>query len=110
MNIITDKTKAPAKLRYRVSNNSGSINKEFGKDQQAAYDFANEMKETATIRGYFAFKQKENGKRIRYSLIMYLNNQLSRRGEQQADRHRRWELFINLKIKRHGKYIQVVSY
>lgn len=58
MNIITDKTKAPAKLRYRVSNNSGSINKEFGKDQQAAYDFANEMKETATIRGYFAFKQK----------------------------------------------------
>lgn len=37
MNIITDKTKAPAKLRYRVSNNSGSINKEFGKNQQAAY-------------------------------------------------------------------------
>lgn len=33
MNIITDKTKAPAKLRYRVSNNSGSINK----NQQAAY-------------------------------------------------------------------------
>lgn len=28
MNIITDKTKAPAKLRYRVSNNSGSINKD----------------------------------------------------------------------------------
>lgn len=43
MNIITDKTKAPAKLRYRVSNNSGSINKEFGKNQQAAYDFANEI-------------------------------------------------------------------
>ena len=56
MNIITDKTKAPAKLRYRVSNNSGTINKEFGKNQQAAYDFANEMKETATIRGYFVFK------------------------------------------------------
>lgn len=37
MNIITDKTKAPAKLRYRVSNNSGSINKEFGKNQHAAY-------------------------------------------------------------------------
>lgn len=102
MNIITD----PAKLRYRVSNNSGTINKEFGKNQQAAYDFANEMKETATIRGYFVFKHRG----IRYSLIMYLNNQLSRRGEQQADRHRRLELFINLKIKRHGKYIQVVSY
>lgn len=58
MNIITDKTKAPAKLRYRVSNNSGTINKEFGKDQQAAYDFANEMKETATIRGYFVFKHR----------------------------------------------------
>lgn len=58
MNIITNKTKAPAKLRYRVSNNSGSINKGFGKDQQAAYDFANEMKETATIRGYFVFKSK----------------------------------------------------
>lgn len=58
MNIITDKTKAPAKLRYRVSNNSGSINKEFGNDQQAAYDFANEMKETAIIRGYFVFKKR----------------------------------------------------
>lgn len=34
MNIITDKTKAPAKLRYRVSNNSGTINKEFGKDER----------------------------------------------------------------------------
>lgn len=31
MNIITDKAKTPAKLRYRVSNNSGTINKEFGK-------------------------------------------------------------------------------
>lgn len=41
MNIITDKAKTPAKLRYRVSNNSGTINKEFGKNQQ----FANEMKE-----------------------------------------------------------------
>lgn len=54
MNIITDH----AKLRYRVSNNSGTINKEFGKNQQAAYDFANEMKETATIRGYFVFKKR----------------------------------------------------
>ena len=44
MNIITDKAKTPAKLRYRVSDNSGTINKEFGKNQQAAYDFANEMK------------------------------------------------------------------
>ena len=58
MNIITDRTKAPAKLHYRVSNNSGSINKEFGKNQQAAYDFANGMKETATIRGYFVFKYR----------------------------------------------------
>lgn len=54
MNIITDH----AKLRYRVSDNSGTINKEFGKNQQAAYDFANEMKETATIRGYFVFKKR----------------------------------------------------
>ena len=58
MDIITDKAKVPAKLRYRVSNNSGTINKEFGKNQQAAYDFANEMKETAIIRGYFVFKSK----------------------------------------------------
>lgn len=56
--IITDRTKAPAKLRYRVSNNSGTINEEFGKDQQAAYDFANGMNETATIRGYFVFKKR----------------------------------------------------
>lgn len=54
MNIITDK----AKLQYRANNNSGSINKEFGNDQQAAYDFANEMKETAIIRGYFVFKKR----------------------------------------------------
>ena len=53
MNIITDRTKAPAKLRYRVSNNSGTINEEFGKDQH----FANGMNETATIRGYFVFKK-----------------------------------------------------
>lgn len=59
MNIITDKAKTPAKLRYRVSNNSGTINKEFGKNQQAAYDFANEIKETAIIRGYFVFKKRE---------------------------------------------------
>lgn len=58
MDIITDKAKVPAKLRYRVSNNSGTINKEFGKNQQAAYDFANEMKETAIIRGYFVFKHR----------------------------------------------------
>ena len=58
MNIITDRTKAPAKLRYRVSNNSGTINEEFGKDQQAAYDLANGMNETATIRGYFVFKKR----------------------------------------------------
>lgn len=58
------------------------------------------MKETAPYADILLLNQKENGKRIRYSLIMYLNNQLSRRGEQQADRHRRWELFINLKIKR----------
>lgn len=42
MDIITDKAKVPAKLYYRVNNNSESINREFGKDQQAAYDFANE--------------------------------------------------------------------
>ncbi len=94
MNIITDKAKTPAKLRYRVSNNSGTINKEFGKNQQAAYDFANEMKETAPYADILLLNQKENGKRIRYSLIMYLNNQLSRRGEQQADRHRRREYLL----------------
>lgn len=54
MNIITDH----AKLRYRLSNNSVTINKEFGKNQQAAYDFANEIKETAIIRGYFVFKKR----------------------------------------------------
>ena len=68
------------------------------------------MKETAPYADILFLNIEGNGKRIRYSLIMYLNNQLSRRGEQQADRHRRWELFINLKIKRHGKYIYVVSY
>lgn len=30
--MITDRKKAPACLRYNVNNNSGSINKEFGKD------------------------------------------------------------------------------
>lgn len=40
----------------RFVKNSGSINKEFGKDRKAAYDFADEMKETAAIRGYFVFK------------------------------------------------------
>lgn len=58
MNIITDKSKVPAKLHYKVSNNSGSISKEFGKNQQAAYDFANSLNETATIRGYFVFKKR----------------------------------------------------
>lgn len=56
--MITDRKKAPACLRYNVSNNSGSINKEFGKDQQAAYDFANQMNETAIIRGYMFVKHK----------------------------------------------------
>lgn len=51
MNIITDH----AKLHYRVNNNSESINKEFGNDQH----FANEIKETAIIRGYFVFKKRE---------------------------------------------------
>lgn len=68
------------------------------------------MKETAPYADILLLNQKGNGKQIRYSLIMYLNNQLSWRGGQQAERHRRQELFINLKIKRHGKYIQVVSY
>lgn len=45
MNIITDH----AKLHYRVNNNSGSINREFGNDQQAAYDFANEIKEIRAL-------------------------------------------------------------
>lgn len=57
------------------------------------------MKETAPYADILLLNQKENGKRIRYSLIMYLNNQLSRRGEQQADRHRRWELLITKKQK-----------
>ncbi len=51
MNIITDKTKAPAKLRYRVSNNSGSINKEFGKNQQAAYPGMENNKQSDTVTG-----------------------------------------------------------
>lgn len=66
MNIITDRTKAYAKLHYRVSNNSGTIYKEFGKNQQSSYDFANGMNETATIRGYFVSKSAENGKLIRF--------------------------------------------
>lgn len=57
------------------------------------------MKETAPYADILLLNQKENGKRIRYSLIMYLNNQLSRRGEQQADRHRRRELLITKKQK-----------
>lgn len=57
--MISDRKKAPACLRYNVSNNSGSINKEFGKDQQAAYDFASQMNETAIIRGYMFVKHKD---------------------------------------------------
>ena len=67
------------------------------------------MKETAPYADILLLNQKENGKRIRYSLIMYLNNQLSQRGGQQADRHRRWELFINLKIKRHEYYSTTIA-
>ena len=70
MNIITDRTKAPAKLHYRVNNNSGSINKEFGNDQQAAYDFANEIKETAIIRGYYDYENK-NTRTIIQSMEAY---------------------------------------
>lgn len=55
--MITDKNKAPKDLHYNVSNNSGSINKNFGKgDIQAAYDFAETMKENAAIRGWVYFK------------------------------------------------------
>ena len=60
------------------------------------------MKETAPYADILFLNIEGNGKRIRYSLIMYLNNQLSRRGEQQADRHRRRELFINLKRNNMG--------
>ena len=56
--MITDRKKAPACLRYNVSNNSGSINKNFEKNQQQAYDFAYSMNETAIIRGYIFVKQK----------------------------------------------------
>lgn len=56
--MITDKRKAPACLRYNVSNNSGSINKNFEKNQEAAYDFANSMNETAIIRGYIFVKRR----------------------------------------------------
>lgn len=54
--MITDRKKAPVCLRYNVSNNSGSINKNFEKNQEAAYDFANSMNETAIIRGYIFCK------------------------------------------------------
>lgn len=52
------------------------------------------MKETVPYADILLLNQKENDKRIRYSLIMYLNNQLSRRGGQQAERHRHRELLI----------------
>lgn len=66
--MITDRKKAPACLRYNVSNNSGSINKNFEKNQEAAYDFANSMKETAIIRGYIFVKQK--GQWVRNTVFM----------------------------------------
>lgn len=56
--MITDREKVPACLRYNVSNNSGSINKNFEKNQEAAYNFANSMNETAIIRGYIFVKHK----------------------------------------------------
>lgn len=58
--MITDKTKAPKNLHYSVTNNSGSILKTFGKNQNEAYNFANNMKETAIIRGFYVFKRLGN--------------------------------------------------
>ena len=66
--MITDRKKAPVCLRYNVSNNSGSINKNFEKNQEAAYDFANSMNETAIIRGYVFVKQK--GQWVRNTVFM----------------------------------------
>lgn len=66
--MITDRKKAPACLRYNVSNNSGSINKNFEKNQEAAYDFAYSMNETAIIRGYIFVKQK--GQWVRNTIFM----------------------------------------
>jgi hypothetical protein len=67
--MITDRKKVPACLRYNVSNNSGSINKNFEKNQQQeAYDFAYSMNETAIIRGYIFVKQK--GQWVRNTIFM----------------------------------------
>lgn len=57
MDIITDRKEAPKKLHYTVCNVSGSIYERFGKNQEAAYQFANNMSETAIIRGFYVFKK-----------------------------------------------------
>lgn len=56
--MITDRNKAPKNLHYNVSNNLGSINRNFGKDQDAAYRFAEQMNETAIIKGFYVFKER----------------------------------------------------
>lgn len=66
--MITDRKKAPACLRYNVSNNSGSINKNFEKNQEEAYNFANSMNETAIIRGYIFVKHR--GQWVRNTVFM----------------------------------------
>ena len=58
MNFITDKNKAPKNLHYSVTNNSGSIFKTFGKNQDEAYKFAESMNETAIIRGWYYYKDR----------------------------------------------------
>lgn len=55
--MITDKNKAPKNLHYSVTNNSGSVFQKFGKNQGAAYEFAENMNETAIIRGFYIFKR-----------------------------------------------------
>lgn len=59
--MITDRKKAPDYLHYNVSNNSGSINKDFGKNQTEAYTFAYNMKETAIIRGFYYYMHPRLG-------------------------------------------------
>lgn len=66
--MITDRKKAPEKLHYNVSNNLGSINKDFGKDQNAAYEFAVKMEETAIIRGFLVYKYR--GKWVRHTIFI----------------------------------------
>lgn len=52
------------KLAFSFGNGTEKDFKRYCKDNkckivsEAAYDFANEMKETATIRGYFVFKHR----------------------------------------------------